>query len=233
MDPALERGSAVESGPSYAEMVVRDFARLEHDRNSRDPLYFRLLKVRGKEKHAGHERSIMENRSPAEMPGSSFSFMKKTVVLIIVLLALLGAIALLLAGGSEKGVSLQAVAVYFGDTKKNIAGECNEVFPVARVIPQTQAVGQAALQQLFLGPTDAEKAEGYFTSLNPGVELLSLRIASGTAYADFSKALEEGVGGSCKVAAIRAQITQTLKQFPTVQNVIISVEGRIEDALQP
>ncbi|PIP22172.1 MAG: hypothetical protein COX38_02115, partial [Candidatus Nealsonbacteria bacterium CG23_combo_of_CG06-09_8_20_14_all_39_25] len=45
--------------------------------------------------------------------------------------------------------------------------------------------------------------------------------------------LEFQVGGSCKVSAIRAQITQTLKQFPTVDEVVISINGRTEDILQP
>jgi len=35
------------------------------------------------------------------------------------------------------------------------------------------------------------------------------------------------------VAAIRAQIRETLKQFPTVDEVIISIDGRTEDILQP
>ena len=34
-------------------------------------------------------------------------------------------------------------------------------------------------------------------------------------------------------AAIRVQITETLEQFPTVDSVIISIDGRTEDILQP
>jgi spore germination protein GerM len=45
--------------------------------------------------------------------------------------------------------------------------------------------------------------------------------------------LEFQVGGSCRVAAIRAQITDTLKQFPPVDEVIISIDDRTEDILQP
>ena len=50
---------------------------------------------------------------------------------------------------------------------------------------------------------------------------------------DFDSNLEKNVGGSCRVAAIRNQITQTLLQFKTVQSVIISIDGRTEDILQP
>jgi len=45
--------------------------------------------------------------------------------------------------------------------------------------------------------------------------------------------LEFQVGGSCRVAAISAQIMETLKQFPTVKDVIISINSRTEDILQP
>ncbi|MFH1582463.1 MAG: GerMN domain-containing protein, partial [bacterium] len=66
-----------------------------------------------------------------------------------------------------------------------------------------------------------------------GVEINSLSIINGVARADFNEQLEYQAGGSCRVGAIRAQITETLKQFPTVNEVIISINGRIEDILQP
>jgi len=45
--------------------------------------------------------------------------------------------------------------------------------------------------------------------------------------------LEFQVGGSCRVSAIRAEIIQTLKQFSTIKEVIISINNRTEDILQP
>ncbi|MBU3925210.1 GerMN domain-containing protein, partial [Patescibacteria group bacterium] len=56
---------------------------------------------------------------------------------------------------------------------------------------------------------------------------------NGIAKVDFDERLEFQAGGSCRVAAIRAEITETLKQFPTVNNVVISINGRTEDILQP
>ncbi|MBP6976514.1 GerMN domain-containing protein, partial [Candidatus Dojkabacteria bacterium] len=70
-------------------------------------------------------------------------------------------------------------------------------------------------------------------NINDGVEILSLSISKGVAYVDLSNELQEGVGGSCKVTSIRAQITETLKQFSTVDSVVISIEGESEDILQP
>jgi spore germination protein GerM len=50
---------------------------------------------------------------------------------------------------------------------------------------------------------------------------------------DFDEQLNYQVGGSCRVMAIRAQIEQTLKQFSTVDSVIISVNGQTEGILEP
>lgn len=129
-----------------------------------------------------------------------------------------------------------SVKIFFGKTggdKGEGAFECNQVTPVERDIIPTQQVARAALEELFKGPTDEEKEQGYLTSINPGVKIQALSITDGTARVDLSKELDEQIGGSCRVSAIRAQITETLKQFPTVREVIISVDGRTEDILQP
>lgn len=125
------------------------------------------------------------------------------------------------------------VKIYFNNNKLDPEFSCNKVFPVERKIFKTQAVARSALTELLRGPTEEEKSEGYFTSINPGVKIQSLIIGNGTAKVDFDEQLEFQVGGSCRVAAIRAQITETLKQFPTINNVIISINGRTEEILQP
>lgn len=139
-------------------------------------------------------------------------------------------------------VSIKAVAgdtmnvkVYFNNTKSdpNML-DCSKVYPVTRIIPKTEAVGRAALAELIKGPTEQEKAAGYVSNLiNSDTTIQNLTIKDGVAKVDFSAALERGVGGSCRVSAIRSQIIETLKQFPTVKDVIISVDGRTEDILQP
>lgn len=126
------------------------------------------------------------------------------------------------------------VKVFFGNSKLNPEIlDCQKNFSAERTIPKTLAVGRAALEQLLAGPTDKEKAEGYFTSINSGVVIQSLTIENGVAKVDFNEQLEYQVGGSCRVAAIASQIRETLKQFPTVNDVIISINGRTEDILQP
>lgn len=125
------------------------------------------------------------------------------------------------------------IKAYFNNDRLDPEFLCNKVFPVERIIPKTSAVARAALEELLKGPTAEEKAQGFLTSLPPRVIIQRLVIDNGVARVDFNEELEFQVGGSCRVSAIRAQITQTLKQFPNIQEVIISINGRSEDILQP
>jgi len=133
----------------------------------------------------------------------------------------------------EKPIEYITVEAFFNNDRMDPEFSCNKVFPVERKIIKTQAVARAALEELLKGVSDQEKTEGFFTSINPGVKIQKLSIDNGVAKVEFDEQLEFQVGGSCRVSAIRAQITQTLKQFSTVQNVIISIDGRTEDILQP
>ena len=90
-----------------------------------------------------------------------------------------------------------------------------------------------SIRQLLSGPTSVEKPERYWTSLNDGTRLRSLLVDEGVAYVDFDKRLGFEVGGSCRVGAIRAQITETLKQFEGIKDVVISIEEETEEILQP
>jgi hypothetical protein len=129
---------------------------------------------------------------------------------------------------------LMTIKVFFGNSVKNPnAQDCSLVYFVERIIPKTQTTAAAALNELLKGITAEEKTAGYYTSINTGVKLQKVTIKDGTAYADFNEQLESAVGGSCRVANIRSQITQTLKQFSSIKNVVISINGRTEDILQP
>ncbi|OGY48419.1 MAG: hypothetical protein A2663_01680 [Candidatus Buchananbacteria bacterium RIFCSPHIGHO2_01_FULL_46_12] len=123
--------------------------------------------------------------------------------------------------------------IFFNNDKLDPEISCIKVFPVTRIIAKTPTVGQAALELLLTGTSPEEYESGYRTSLNSGVKLNSLKIENGIATADFNETLQFQVGGSCRVGAISAQIRETLKQFPTVKDVVISIDGRSEDVLQP
>ena len=138
-------------------------------------------------------------------------------------------VPLTIASSSAKMV---AIKVFWGATGNNQA-DCTAVVPLERTVAATSSIARAALAELLAGPTDAEKTDGYFSSIPSGVRLQKLSIVNGVAYADFDQTLDRAVGGSCRVAAIRAQITKTLMQFSTVRSVVVSIDGRTEDILQP
>jgi len=125
------------------------------------------------------------------------------------------------------------VKVYFNNSKLDSEVSCNKVFPVEREVTKTEAIARTALEELAKGPSEEEKRNGFFSNLNPGVKIKSLVIENGAARVDFNEQLEFQVGGSCRVSAIRSQIAETLRQFSTVDDVIISINGRTEDVLQP
>jgi hypothetical protein len=123
-----------------------------------------------------------------------------------------------------------------------------DVVPVQQRVPRTVRIGTAALNELLWGPAPPNLA-GFSSAIPtpeevlgyPGresdwgdrVTLRSLTIVDGVATADFYKELNAYGGGSLRVMLIRQQITQTLRQFPTVRTVRIAIEGQTEDILQP
>jgi len=111
--------------------------------------------------------------------------------------------------------------------------DCSRTIAVERQVPKTLAVARTATEALLRGATQEEINQGFVSNINSGVRIQNLTIENGVAKVDFDEQMEFQVGGSCRVAAIRAQITETLKQFPTVNSVIISINGRTEDILQP
>lgn len=125
------------------------------------------------------------------------------------------------------------IKVYFNNSKLDPEFSCNKVSPVEREIPKVEGIANVAVLELFKGPIESEKNQGFSTSINEGVQIKSLEIKDDVAKIDFNERLEFQVGGSCRVSAIRAQITETLKQFSTIKNVVISINGRTEDILQP
>lgn len=129
------------------------------------------------------------------------------------------------------GEETMTVRVYF--TSDVTADTCEASEYIIREIPRTQAVARAAINELLEGPTTAEEAQGFATSINEGTELQSISIENGIARVDFNETLDQNVGGSCMVLSIRSQIANTLKQFATVNDVVISINGESELILQP
>ncbi|MCC6563332.1 GerMN domain-containing protein [Candidatus Uhrbacteria bacterium] len=109
--------------------------------------------------------------------------------------------------------------------------DCSETVPVEFEVPRSSLPVETALRTLLaVGPTMSSRR----TAIPVGTRLESIKVSNGTATVVFSPELQNYGGGSCNVAAIRAQIEQTLKQFSTVKNVVISTVGKTpEETLQP
>jgi len=116
-----------------------------------------------------------------------------------------------------------------------------QVTPQPIRVPRTLGIGRAALEALLWGPVP-NNLEGFQTAIPLPAEVLSaanrgadwgervrlkdLTIINGVARADFSKELLANAGGAARTSVIRQQIEQTLLQFSTVNQVIITVEGQ-------
>jgi hypothetical protein len=130
------------------------------------------------------------------------------------------------------------VSVYFHNPMLSSREEphCDEVYPARRDLTRVVEEipwSQVALLSLLGGTTEAEEEVGFSTSLPDGVALLDFDVEKRVARVDFSAELDE-VAGSCRVEAVRAQIERTLTQFPDIDEVVISVDGKDPaEALQP
>jgi spore germination protein GerM len=97
--------------------------------------------------------------------------------------------------------------------------------PVLREVPKTQAVARAAIEQLLLGPIGREASVGTISSAIPdGTELLGISIEGGVATIDLSGDFGSG-GGTMSTSVRLAQVVYTLTQFPTVQRVVLWMDG--------
>lgn len=126
---------------------------------------------------------------------------------------------------------MMTLKVYFSDSKDNPDfADCKKVRAVERKVPKTQGVARAALNELFKGPTEAEKNDklsSFFTNDSKDI-LKNITIKDGNAYVDLDKWVIQNLGGattSCGGAGFSAQIETTLKQFPTVKKVFYSIDG--------
>src|SRR5680860_369511 len=158
--------------------------------------------------------------------------MDKKIFLIglIITFVLAGAVGYFFINRQEKTTT---VKIFFGNIKEDPEVlNCEKVYSIEREVLENKVIVQA-LEELLKGPTLEEQEEGYLTNINFGVKINSLIVEDNIAKVDFDEQLGFQVGGSCRVMAIRSQITETILQFSEVNDVIISINGRIEDILQP
>ena len=123
------------------------------------------------------------------------------------------------------------VRVYFPN-KNRSSGECNvPVQSVTRAIPKTKAVAHAALMELFAGPTEAEKAKGFYSDFSEATKnlLISVNVKNRSAYVNMRDLTATSNMGnfttSCGGSNFFAQVEETLTQFPGIRKVFFAFEG--------
>jgi len=126
------------------------------------------------------------------------------------------------------------VKIFLSNTEEGATNQdCIADQPHEVTISKNQGVAKAAILSLLAYNMQNNADEDLLSSIPSGTKLLSVVIDNGVAKVDFSKQLDEGVAGSCRVGMIRSAIENTLKQFTVVESVEISVEGDSEEVLQP
>ncbi len=109
---------------------------------------------------------------------------------------------------------------------------CTGVTPYTRRVPKTVSMARLLVEALVAGPTAEEGRGGASHPFPRGSRVESVNLREGTLTVDFNGQLQN-VGGSCAAQMIRASVTETLRQLPTVKKVVITAAGSEALALQP
>ena len=105
------------------------------------------------------------------------------------------------------------------------------LFVTERTEPTTPRIATAAVNALLSGPTAEEQAAGSARRSPRGPSCSTYRSTAGIATVNLSRAFASG-GGSLSMFGRLAQLTYTLTQFPTVQGVILELDGEAGHGLQ-
>ncbi|MBD1862108.1 MULTISPECIES: GerMN domain-containing protein [Trichocoleus] len=117
--------------------------------------------------------------------------------------------------------STKPVKVFFPTSRSQ--QDFSYVAPVVRRT-QTQGVAQFAIEQLVAGPTSQERQQGFRAPLNLQGSSncgrdFKLVVSTGVAKLQFCKqVVSNGIGDD---ARIKSSITTTLKQFPSINSVVL------------
>lgn len=102
--------------------------------------------------------------------------------------------------------------------------------PVYRGVPETEGVAAAAVEALLEGPSqdEVDGTPSMSSAVPEGSQLLGIAIEDGVATVDLSGEFDDG-GGTASMAARLAQLVFTLTRFPTVDGVLLHLDGEPVD----
>jgi len=132
-----------------------------------------------------------------------------------------------------KRIDTTEIELYFHNNTLDPEITCTKTFPVTQEIVVTQSPARAAMILLLQGPPDFGQETNYYSTIPFRTWLKDISISEdGVATVDFGGAIAAPMGGSCLVSSISAEIENTLKQFASVKEVKILIDGE-EDRLEP
>lgn len=128
-------------------------------------------------------------------------------------------------GGAKPRPKAQTIKIYF----YHDPGEFIDLAPVTRVI-RSAAPARAAIEALLAGPTAEEQTRG-FDGLASASEfaIAKLTIRNGVARINFvASRTWAGFPGDTAPARFKKAVELTLKQFPAVRRVVVSLNGDVD-----
>jgi spore germination protein GerM len=132
---------------------------------------------------------------------------------------------------SQAGLGMTEVVIYFNNERRagKNSNDCHLVYGVERSVPKTSQIAKRTLQELFAGPTELEKKQGYTSFFSEQTKdiLISVEISERIAYVDFKdiRNIIPNASSSCGSAQFFAEIEETLKQFRTIDSVMYAING--------
>jgi hypothetical protein len=158
---------------------------------------------------------------------------KKIILMVIVIVVIRGIVYATFPSLNLEPLEPETmtIKVYFNNINFNPNLEdCSKVYSLNRIIPKTVEVAKAALKELFKGPTEEEKSQGYTSWFSKETQdiLKSVKVKNGTAYVDLKdlRQMIPNASTSCGSAEFFAEVEATLQQFPTVDKVIFAIDGK-------
>jgi spore germination protein GerM len=147
-------------------------------------------------------------------------------ILMTIALALITLVSVAtLPAVSAKAQRKKEVRVYLWRDSASTSANPLGVTPVKRMVDATQPA-RGALEALLDGPSTAEQSKGYSSLSVEELSIGRLSIKGGTASVNFvASRTWAGWPGDLAPGRFREAVTRTLKQFPTVKRVIVSVNG--------
>jgi spore germination protein GerM len=151
---------------------------------------------------------------------------QRFVVYILLAIMIVAAVSLIIVKEKNRIASGSRISVYFVgyDHEK----QESYLIPLQRgsgKISGLEGKIRFAVENLFKGLTEEEKAAGLTNAVVKDALLLSIRVEGDTVYLDFSKEIEQG-GGTEMMTDRLAQIVFTATQFEPVMKVRMLIEGK-------